>query len=597
MTDRSAVSWSTKLQVIVAVAIGLLTSAAVVTVAAVSPTAPRAVGECVPLVVNASTEKDDLLRGLAERYNDAGRVVNERCGRVSVYQQTSGTTMAALADDTWNDQDSGPPPQVWTPTSSLWLGQLAQRGKGDLVVGKPASITKSVLTIAMPKPMADAVREKFPDPGWQSVLELSQGNWAALGHPEWGDFVLGRDNPHFSTSGLAATIAIYHAAAGEPDAITEAQLADADVRSFVHGVESAVSHYGDDATEFMKQLYDEDRKNPPVPYLSAVLVQEQLAFQYNKGAPGGGPDQMDDNAKPNSPLVALNPAEGTYDLDHPFVVLSSASPLQRAIAADFRDFLLEPDQQREFARVGFRGLDGRAGDDLADTLGLPDRDEPELIEPPTPQIVQAMREGWDAARRRARVLVVLDVSGSMKEQADPSVTTGDGAKTKLALLRPAVLRGLAWLADDDEVGLWTFSTGSPKPYKIQVPISRVGDVRTRFTQVVQTVQANGNTALYQTTRDAHRLMLTDADPNRINAIVLLTDGENSPPDAAGQRAMLAEVDARRHDTSIRIFTIPYGRDAEVETLGNVAKASKALTYDASDPVDIDKVFVSVFSNF
>lgn len=582
---------------IVAVVIGVLCSVAVLVVSGtVTPLDSRPTGDCVPLVVNSSTEKDDLLRDLAGRYNAAGREVDGRCGNVSVYGLTSGTAMEALAGE-WNKQEGGPYPQVWTPTSSLWVGQLAQRGRGDLVVGEPESITNSVLTIAMPRQMADVVRERFPDPGWQSVLDLAQGNWAALGRPDWGEFVLGRDNPHLSTSGLAATIAIYHAAAGEPDAITAAQLDDANVRSFVHGVESAVSHYGDDATKFMRQMYDEDRKSPRVPYLSAIVVQEQLAFQYNKGAPGGGPEQMDDNGPPHSPLVALNPAEGTFELDHPYVVLSSASGLQRAIADDFREFLLEPEQQRLFAQVGFRGLNGRADDDLADTLGLPDHERPELIEPPSPTVIKAMLDSWDAARRRARVLVVLDVSNSMNEQANPSVTTGDGAKTKMALLRPAVLRGLDWLADDDEVGLWTFSSGSPKPYTVQVPISRVSDVRERFTQVVKTVRANGNTALYQTTREAHRLMLDRADPNRINAIVLLTDGENSPADVAGRKAMLSEVDSTRHDTSIRIFTIPYGKDADVETLSSIAALSKAITYDASDPVDINKVFVSVFSNF
>jgi Ca-activated chloride channel homolog len=580
----------------VALVVGVVALVAVFLISRPSAPDSRPTGDCVPLMINSSTEKDDLLRGLAGQYNDAGRVVDGRCAEVSVSELSSGSAMASLADG-WNEQrDGGPAPHVWTPTSSLWLGLLDQRGKGDLVAGKRESITKSVLTIAMPEQMAAAVREKFPDPGWSSVLELANRNWAALGHPEWGEFELGRDNPHVSTSGLAATIAIYHAAAGEPDAITEAQLGDANVRSFVHDVESAVSHYGDDATKFMQQMYDEDRKNPPVPYISGILVQEQLAFQFNKGDPGGGPAQMGVNEAPNSPLVAINPAEGTFGLDHPYVVLSSASPVQRAIADDFHKFLLEPEQQRQFAEVGFRDLDGRAGEDLADTLDL-DSDQPELIDPPTPDIVSKMVEGWDAARRRARVLVVLDVSGSMNEQADPSATTGDAAKTKMELLRPAVLQGLDWLADDDQVGLWTFSSGRPKPYTVRVPISRVADVRDTFTNVVNTVPAKGDTSLYQTTLEAHQTMLDTIDPNRINAIVLLTDGVNVPSDETGRATMLTEVDAAQRDTSVRVFTIPYGREADVGTLAQIAAASKALTYDAVNPVDINKVFVSVFSNF
>jgi Ca-activated chloride channel family protein len=92
-------------------------------------------------------------------------------------------------------------------------------------------------------------------------------------------------------------------------------------------------------------------------------------------------------------------------------------------------------------------------------------------------------------------------------------------------------------------------------------------------------------------------MLDSIDPNRINAIVLLTDGVNRPADNAGRAAMLKEIDASQRDTSVRIFTIPYGKDADVDTLERIAVASKAVTYDAVDPADINKVFVSVFSNF
>jgi len=36
----------------------------------------------------------------------------------------------------------------------------------------------------------------------------------AFGHPEWGAFTLGKTNPHFSTSGLNATVGTYFAVYG-----------------------------------------------------------------------------------------------------------------------------------------------------------------------------------------------------------------------------------------------------------------------------------------------------------------------------------------------------------------------------------------------
>ena len=45
--------------------------------------------------------------------------------------------------------------------------------------------------------------------GFSDILDLArnQQGWGAFGHPEWGPFKLGKTNPNFSTSGLAALIA------------------------------------------------------------------------------------------------------------------------------------------------------------------------------------------------------------------------------------------------------------------------------------------------------------------------------------------------------------------------------------------------------
>ncbi len=51
------------------------------------------------------------------------------------------------------------------------------------------------------------------------------------------------------------------------------------------------------------------------------------------------------------------------------------------------------------------------------------------------------------------------------------------------------------------------------------------------------------------------------------------------------------------DTSIRVFTIGYGSEADAEALESIAEASAAEYYDASDPTSIDNVLTSVLSNF
>ncbi|MFL6119799.1 substrate-binding domain-containing protein [Actinophytocola sp.] len=554
--------------------------------------------DCVPLEVSVSTEKDELLAEFAESYNAARRTFGDgKCARVHTTGLTSGTAQTALADG-WPTAAVGgrPRPQVWLPTSSLWLELLRYAGHGDLIVGTPRAVTSSVLVVAMPERMAKAMRDRDDDIGWADILTLAQDErgWGAFGHPEWGRFVLGRDNPHYSTSGLAATVATYFAAVGRLSGITEADLANGAVTSFVHGIESSVLRYGKDATEFMGDLYEQDRgRASDEPSVSAVVVQEQLVYLYNRGAPTGDLTDLDRGQRPHERMVAVYPREGTIELDHPFVVLSSASAAQRAAAADFYAFLTEGAQQQRFIDLGFRALAHRERptSTLADTVGGSARSTQQFVTPPEPAVLHAMQQAWDGTRKRARVLLVIDVSGSMNE---PVNAQDPNSGTKLDLVKPAAKRGLKLLGDDDQVGIWTFADDRAQ----LLPMSRVGNVRPQLDGIIDGLTTGSDTALYKTTCAAKNELQAGIDPSRINAVIVLSDGRNHPADDAGRAALLQCVDAANQETSVRIFTVPYGADADTELLGKIADVTKAQYYDAAiDPKNIDEVMVSVFSNF
>lgn len=582
-----------RLPFVMAVLLGVVALVAVYLIFAPesAPEPDTATGPCIPLEVNSSTEKAGLIGELADRYNDLDRVFDGQCATVTVGATTSGLAKQQLAAG-WDAQEAGAPePQAWLPTSSLWVEQLEHERKGDLVHGEPKPVTSSVLTVAMPERMAQVLRAQYPEPTWSDILRLVKQGWKSLGHDKWGRFALGRDNPTVSTSGLAGTIALYHAAAQEADVpLTKSSINDqGDIVPFVHGVESSVAQYGEDATKFMELLYEEDRKRPEVPFISGMVVQEQLAYLYNKGAPGGDPQRLG-SGRPNDRLIAIHPTDGTVELDHPFVTLASGTDDQRAAAEDFRRFLLEPAQQKRFAELGFRGSDGKAGEDLVQTLGMAGEHPPRVIPMPEPALVKEMLAEWDSVRRPARVLLLLDVSGSMDKVAGTGSTV---QQTKLELVKPAVLRALELLGDDDEVGVWSFSTG----YREHVEISRVKDVRARLPQVVEGLRARGSTDMYESVRAAHETMVAGLEEQRINAIVLMTDGKNRPQDFRARRAMLREIDTNLVERSVRVYTIPFGADADVATLDKIAAASKSPRYDATDPADIDDVFVEVFTNF
>jgi Ca-activated chloride channel family protein len=209
-------------------------------------------------------------------------------------------------------------------------------------------------------------------------------------------------------------------------------------------------------------------------------------------------------------------------------------------------------------------------------------------------------ERWDAQRKAARVLLVLDVSGSM---GDPA---GQGDRTKLELAVAALTNSLEQFADRDEVGLRIFSTdlqgeGSGVDALDLVPVAPIGGNRDQLRERLSGLTPVFGTPLYDVTADSYTTMVDAYDDERINAVVLLTDGVNDDPD--GQLDLGALLDELttgsegRASQPVRVFPIAYGRDADLATLSRIADATDAAVYDASDARSIDKVFAAVISNF
>ena len=116
-------------------------------------------------------------------------------------------------------------------------------------------------------------------------------------------------------------------------------------------------------------------------------------------------------------------------------------------------------------------------------------------------------------------------------------------------------------------------------------------------------RANG-TPLYEVTQKAYETMLASYDPAKINAVVLLTDGQNDdgvPGDDDQQLSDLVVSLQRGSEGSssqpVRLFTISYGDDADQVILRSISQATRAATYSASNPATIDQVFTAVISNF
>jgi Ca-activated chloride channel family protein len=122
-------------------------------------------------------------------------------------------------------------------------------------------------------------------------------------------------------------------------------------------------------------------------------------------------------------------------------------------------------------------------------------------------------------------------------------------------------------------------------------------VRGQLAEAIRALSPEGGTALYATTRAAQRKLLSVADPGRINAVVLLTDGRNEYPRDDSLDQLVKDLDASQLENSVRVFTIAYGEQADFEVLQKISRASRAAAYDARDASTIDNVLTNVISNF
>jgi Ca-activated chloride channel family protein len=569
--------------------------------------------ECIPVDVTVSSEKIQLLGELAESFNASGATVEGTCVDVQVTKMSSGAAATALAEG-WDVATDGPRPTIWSPAASSWgqvlNARLAAEGRPPLVAEQATSFMLTPLVIAMPEPMAEALGWPDLPVGWADILRLANSptGWADLGHPEWGAFELGKTNPNFSTSGLSALIAQSYAATGKTAGLSSEDLANPQVVQFGTDIESSVVHYGDITMTFLNNWFRADRRGTALNYASAVAVEEKSVIDYNRGDPDGVLEQGEQLRPPRIPLVAIYPTEGTIYSDNPLYILDAdwVTPQQRAGAEQFEEFVLRPENQQRVLAAGFRpgNPDVALGDPISAANGV-DPDQPQtLLETPSGQVMNQLLANWAQQRKGARVLLVLDVSGSMGDPADPEDPFGP---TKLDLAKQAVVDGLDQFKDDDLVGLRVFTTGSgdgTATFKDLSPIEPVGPNRERLRRQVDGLTPLNGTPLYDVTQRSYDELVTAFDPERINAVVLLTDGVNDDGDTSDDtrqlEALLASVSNANdgeNTTPVRIFTVAYGSGANPAELKRIAEASNATAYRATDATTIDDVFTSVISNF
>jgi Ca-activated chloride channel homolog len=550
---------------------------------------------CVPLKVAASNEKSALLVALADEYEKSRPAVNGRCVDVQIFKVRSGEAEAALARGWDPISDGSPEPDVWSPAATTWVTLLEfhRQAAGlptNVPPGRP-SIIQSPLVIAMPKPMAEALGWPEKEIGWTEIFAFAQDphGWAGYGHPEWDPFKLGKTSPLSSTSGLHALIATHYAGGGKGDG----SAVEPRTIAFMRTVESAVVHYGDTVATYLNDLLASDRRGQAEQYVSAIAIEEKQIWDYNHGNPNSDVPAPR-GVVPVVPLVAIYPREGTLIANHPYVVLTTDDVKRRA-ADDFLGYLQGPNAQARFQSAGLRGYKGDPGPEITKANYL---DPGKLLKEyslPVPPVIADIQASWKAIRKSARVLLVIDVGSSMGERA------ADSSKTKLDIAKEAAAAALEDFAQADEVGLWWFSSpsGADPPYHEVVPLGPISQQKATLKHEIEALQLQGqHKALYTTLDAAVTSMRARYDTARINAVVVLTDGGNDDP--AGNislNALQRTLVGQPNDRFVRVFTVGFGNRADLSTLEDIALAGRGGAYSDKDRRAMDKILVSVVSNF
>lgn len=525
--------------------------------------AVRATADDVEVVFAYSPEKQALLEPLIARFNQEGPQVGGKRVVVTGKVVASGDAERRIADGSLK-------PTVWSPAGSLW-GRLLNFDADRAYVAKTnRSIVSTPLVIAMWEPLAKALGWPKKQVSYADILELStaKGGWAGVGRPEFGAFRLVHTNPEFSTAGLEAVVAEYYAAVGKKEGLTVQDVAKA--REKVRAIENSIVHYGDTTLFIEQQL----RKGGPA-YASAVAMEETTVAGFNRNR-GGQPK-----------LVALHPEEGTFFSDSPYAVLDApwVTPAQKAGAAAFDRFLEQHVDAEQAARQGFRigtePVEERGI--LTAANGVDVAQELRTLSLPEPRVMDRLKTAWREDRKPANVLLVTDVSGSMNDEGRLQ-NAKDGLRAFFRQVSPR-----------DRVGLLAFSDRT----QLELPIEPFAQNREKLMGAVENLFAEGGTAVYDATVEGlQTVRRAAARGDRINAVVLLTDGEDTDSRRRAQDAVRAAGDQSDAAGEVRIFTIAYsaGAAGSADTLTRIAEASGGKAY-TGDTDDIDGVYRSISSFF
>jgi Ca-activated chloride channel family protein len=510
----------------------------------VAPSAPSSSSATATLELAYSPEKEALMQDLVTRFNRAG------------YRTPSGQAMTIRATkmDAADIVDAARGAGQFTavsPDSSFWLTQI-DAGLDRPLVGESTRFAVTPVVIAMWSDTAASLGYPQKSIGWLDLLAKAKSDpnfrWS---HPSTS-----------SASGLLATLAEFYAGAGKTRGLTEDDVKSRTTLDYVSELEKTVRSYGEGEQATIDQVLARGRN-----YLDAFVVSERMVVYFNSKSP--------------TKLVAIYPVEGTLWQDHPLALLEqpTLADEQRLTYRKFRDFLLSAEVQKLVLQAGYRPVDLNLRlDDPASPIrtqnGVDPAQPQTTLQMPNPAIVSVVQSSWYLAKRPANIYLVVDTSGSMEEQ------------NKLAQAKDALNSFLDQVQGDrDRVGMVPFSG---RVYGT-VTLIDIGTARSALKGNVNALKPNGQTALLDGVAYAYDDLQRRGDRDRINTIVVMTDGIENASSINLSRLTQKIKNGNASGVPVIIFCIAYGSDADMNTMTAIAEPTGGFARRA-DPDTIRKLY-------
>jgi len=447
--------------------------------------------------------------------------------------------------------------QAVNPDSSIWLEQIDRAWRSHThtdasLIGDTVRYAVSPVVIAMWDHVADSMGYPQKRLGWDDIIAKATADpnfkWS---HPATS-----------SASGLLTTLAMFYAGAGKTRGLTVEDATSQSTLDYVSAVQKTVRQYGEGEWAVIQQVIEQGPQ-----YLDAFVVAEQLVIYYNTGNHAGN-------------LVAVYPNEGTLWEDHPLALLElpDLSIEQRAVFQKFSEYLESDATQREVLAQGFRPTDlsislTAAASPVSMANGVDPTEPQTALQIPSAPIVEIVRDVWWYTKRKTNVFLIADTSGSMMGE-------------KLEAAREAMNTFIDQVKGEQEnIGLVTFSS----QVNNIIPLGPLSKNRVAVLNEIQRMGAAGDTALLDAVWAAYARLQDAGERERINAIVVMTDGRENNSRIWLSDLVTAIEKGNRSGVPVVIFSVAYGDDADYAVLQALAKAGDGQVRQG-DPATIRDLY-------